>query len=201
MTILKAWTGRYGLHGLLGLSLLIPLLSARLFKSDRIVGLVLLLACATPAAVFVRRGIFDLVVPTPARSVLQPLEEAVLRYGEQIVVSDLSSFIELTEQSPFLKSHFIYLRDDVKQLQFTGIGGLPRKPRKDNKDWTSYFPGIIPLEKYPHKDDSFLLLTVPEGVQDGIAGWMRTYIKANNRYGRELEHIDPYIIVEVKPAR
>jgi hypothetical protein len=199
MTILKAWTGRYGLHGLLGLSLLIPLLSARLFKSDRVVGLALLLACATPAAFTVGRGIFDLAVPTRERSFLQPLEAAVLRCRDQIVVSDPSSFIELTEQSPILKSHLIYLWDDVKELQFTGIGGPPRKPRKD-KNWTSYFSGVIPFENYSHKDDSFLLLTVPEGVQDGVFGWMRTYLKANNRWGRELEHIDPYIIVEVKPA-
>jgi hypothetical protein len=198
--ILKAWTGRYALHGLLGLSLLIPLLSARLFKSDRVIGLALLLACATPAAFSIGRGIFDLAGAPRERSSLQPLEEAVLRYSDQIAVSDPSSFIELTEQSPIFKSHLIYLWDDVKQLQFTGLGGPPRNPRKD-KNWTSYFSGVIPFEKYSHKDDSFLLLTVPEGVKDGVLGWMRAYVQANDRWGRELEHIDPYIILEVKPAK
>ncbi len=204
---LKAFTDRYALHGLFGVFLLFPLFASRVCKSNRSLGLVLLVSCGIPGLMYVTRGIHQaLKAPDPlvaasnggARPIdLFDLERTIPQLNGDIVVSDPHLFLQMVNYSPTLKARCIYLWDAEKEREFAGHDDFA------NFVADSRQMGWFRAEQWGHyrgHEQTFLFLTTPDGQSDG-AGWLRAYLEAVDRYGDVMVKVGQYLVVTAKPRK
>jgi hypothetical protein len=196
VVVLKAFVDRYVLHGLLGVFLLVPLLTARVSRSNRLVGLALVAAFLLPASLSVGRGVAGDFKPPAEHRDFALIERALSNVNGDLVVSNFLVFTTLVDYSPTLKARCIYLWDTEKELKYTGqravshgINSWAPLGRFRTEEWN----------KYPYRDKGFLLLTFKDCESDGTAGWLRAYMKESNRYGEIVKTVGPYVIVAAKP--
>lgn len=205
--ILKAFTDRYVLHGLLGVFLLFPLFACKAFKSRQSIGMVLVVGCGLPALLYVALGTAKaLKTPNPLvaaanggarQSDLSDLELALPRFNGDIVVSDPHVFLQIVNYSPVLKARCIYLWDAEKERKYAG-----------HDDFYNFVRNGVPLgwyraeswNSYRSHDEAFLFLTTPDGQSDG-AGWLRAYLASVERYGVVTTKIGQYLLVAAKPQK
>ena len=194
VVVLKAFTTRYVLHWLFGVFLLLPLIAARAFRLDRVLGLALLAACGLPASVYVGLGTVRAFRVQQRTDDLALLESAVCKLSGDIAVSDPHLFTQLVDYSPVLKARCVYLWDRANDLRYTGqdVSSL-NFMHAARMGWFR----SEPWGSYRNRDKAFLLLTVPDCQPDG--GWLQSYLKAAGRYGEVVAKVGQHIIVAAKP--
>lgn len=193
--LLKAFTDRYVLHGVIGVCLLIPLFAAQVFRRDRALGLALVLAFGLWAVSEAGAGARGVLRPAPDNPDFVQIAAALPELPGDIVVSSPHIFTQMITYSPALKDRCILLYDRPKELQFTGQDtGTPNYVAARELG----FFRTEEWDRYPGRDGSFLFLTVPDYNPDW-PGWLRDYLKSVNRYGRVVRTFGPYILVEAKP--
>ena len=195
VAVLHTFATRYVLHWLFGVFLALPLFAARVFKSDRSLGLALLVACGLPALAYVGQGAISNVRTPHYNDDFVLLEEALPKLNGDIVVSDPLVFTQIVNYSPALKARCIHIWDRENEFKYTGQDevsmGYPDLVRMGwfrGREWSDY----------PNRGGTFLFLTVPDSESDG-AGWLRAYIEDADRYGGVVMKVGRYVIVGVKP--
>jgi hypothetical protein len=192
---LKVFEDRFVLHGLLGVFLLVPMLAAWWSRSDRLLGLALVTACALPAFITLERGIAgDFKAPAQYAD-FALLEHALPQMEGDVVVPDMFLFAEMVDYSPALKAKCIYLTDAEKELEYTGSEKLSLIFPK----W-AVITGLRTTKwrDYPYRDVGFLFLTLPDREPDSSVEWLRPYLRASGRYGGTLMSLGRYVIVHAK---
>jgi Dolichyl-phosphate-mannose-protein mannosyltransferase len=195
--VLKAFTTRYVLHGLLGVFLLLPLFAGRVFRLDRALGLALVMACGLPALLFAGQGLNRLRKPTRPSPDLARLEQILPQFSGDIVVSDPHFYFELLNDSPALKAKCIYLWDRQNEVAYTAQDGFSHLAAAGTS--MGFFRSEA-WRDYPNRDNAFLFLTVPDAQPDGI-GWLRGYLETEQRYGNVVAKAGRYVVVAAKPKQ
>jgi len=197
IVVLKAFTARYVLHGLLGVFLLLPLLASRVFRQDRSLALALLMACGLPALVFATQGTKRVFKAPNHNADLARIEDMIPKLSGDVVVSDPHLLLEMIDSSPALKAKCIYLWDRKNESTYTGQDGFSHLAGPGAQ------MGLFrsePWSNYPNKDSAFLFLTAPDSQSDGL-GWLRAHLEAGHRYGDVVAKAGKYLIVEAKPGQ
>ena len=207
VVVLKAFVDRYVLHGLFGVYLLLPLLAGRIFRFDRVLGLVLALACACQGLVFMARGAEGAFkAPDPLRPAtyggarpvdLTLSDDALTALPGDVVVTDFHVFLQMVDHSPRLKTKCIFLWDPEKERRYTGSDVMSRMSR--NGASVGMFRSE-PWNGYGNRDKEFLLLAKPSSETE-VRGWLRAYLQSSGRYGEVVKQVGQYVVVAIKPAR
>ena len=195
--VLKAFTARYVLHGLLGVFLLLPLLAGRVFRQDRSLALALLMACGLPALVFATQGTKRVFKAPNDNPDLARIEEMISKLSGDVVVSDPHLLLEMIDSSPAIKAKCVYLWDRKNESTYTGQDGFSHLAGPGAQ------MGLFrsePWSNYANKDNAFLFLTAPDSQSDGL-GWLRAHLEAGHRYGDVVVKAGKYLIVEAKPGQ
>lgn len=195
LVVLKAFTARYVLHGLLGVFVLLPLFADRVFRRDVSLGLALLMACGLPALVFAVQGTKRVFKASARTQDAALIEQALARVDGDLVVSDPHALLELINDSPQLKARCIYLWDRQNEAAYTHQDGFSHLAAAGNHlglfraaDWN----------EYAAEHAAFLFLTVPDSLPDGL-GWLRARLEADHRYGEIVARPGKYLIVDAAP--